>query len=134
MKTYGVYVDDQLEYIGYRYDIEALYGISQKNFYAVVKRHGRFKDKYEIRILQEKVEKIEEMKEEIKKTPYQKNLEYILLHLKGYGYHNCITMFDPVPYLPDLYDLGFDCKVREIETIDGERKRKKSVHYILECV
>lgn len=40
-------------------------------------------------------------------------LEYLKLMLVHRRYDQTITMFDPFPYLPDLYELGLDCTARE---------------------
>lgn len=64
------------------------------------------------------------------------NLAMLAYHIKTYG--NTSVVFDPVPYLPDLYDMGYNCRVREVEEIEPIKKNKKGrpakpkVHYYVE--
>ena len=66
-------------------------------------------------------------------------LEYLKLMLVHRKYDQTITMFDPFPYLPDLYDLGVNCTAKEVNDCDvmmrlkpvGRRKKNKT-HYFVE--
>lgn len=66
------------------------------------------------------------------------HFEYLRYHLKTYGSTACYQ-FDPVPYLPQLYDIGLDCRVKEVEekpvnslvTKRGRRKKPK-IHWFVE--
>ena len=66
-------------------------------------------------------------------------LEFLKWHLKVYG--NTSVQFDPVPYLPDLSDLGLNCRVKEIpdyvetsRVTKRGRKPKQRYHYLVEVV
>lgn len=72
----------------------------------------------------------------LKKTRDSDRYEYLKTHLLIYGNTGCT--FDPVPYLPRLYDEGLNCKVKEVDltrtgAVTG-RHRKKDVYYVLEVV
>lgn len=72
----------------------------------------------------------------LKKTRDSDRYEYLKTHLLIYGNTGCT--FDPVPYLPRLYDEGLDCRVKEVDltrtgAVTG-RHRKKDVYYVLEVV
>ena len=66
-------------------------------------------------------------------------LEYLKLMLVHRKYDQTITMFDPFPYLPDLYDMGVNCTAKEVNDCDvmmrlkpvGRRKKCKT-HYFVE--
>ena len=75
-----------------------------------------------------------------KETDLQKDhLEFLKWHLNFYG--NTSVQFDPVPYIPDLYDAGINCRVKEIyddpenhRVTKRGRKPKPKVHYYVEVV
>lgn len=72
----------------------------------------------------------------LRKTRDSDRYEYLKTHLLIYGNTGCT--FDPVPYLPRLYDEGLDCRVKEVDltrtgAVTG-RHRKKDVYYVLEVV
>lgn len=66
-------------------------------------------------------------------------LEYLKLMLVHRKYDQTICMFDPFPYLPDLYDMGVNCTAKEVNDCDvmmrlkpvGRRKKSKT-HYFVE--
>lgn len=72
----------------------------------------------------------------MRKTNNNERYEYLKTHLLIYGNTGCT--FDPVPYLPRLYDDGLNCKVKEVNlsrtgSVTG-RHRKKEIYYVLEVV
>lgn len=72
----------------------------------------------------------------LRKTNSNEKYEYLKTHLLIYGNTGCT--FDPVPYLPRLYDDGLNCKVKEVDltrtgAVTG-RHRNKDVYYVLEVV
>lgn len=92
-------------------------------------------------ILNKKIKKAEERGEKPKEEVdlLSDHLEYLKFHIKRYG--NTSTVFDPVPYLPDLYDMGYNCRVKEIPDLPDlsednrlGRPKKKKVHYYVEVV
>lgn len=79
----------------------------------------------------------QEPEEEEKREPteHEKNIETLLMLLKMHG--NAASEVDPTPYLPDLYDKGFDCTVREVINHDVGRvsgREKEDIWYVVECV
>lgn len=131
---YGVFLEDRLVFKGTRFEICDEYDITRKSFYAY-KRDRKLHNLYRIKAIgrDSKVEPIAVGKP---KSEREIKIEYLLEHLRIYG--NVMSVFDPVPYFPDLYDLGFDCRVREV-TDDIRSKvtkshRKKEVYFITECV
>lgn len=72
----------------------------------------------------------------LRKTRESDRYEYLKTHLLIYGNTGCT--FDPVPYLPKLYDDGLNCRVRETYVSDKSRvtskHRKKDIYYVLEVV
>lgn len=92
-KLKGYTVEKQLDYV-YTEDENA---------------HNRYIDKQRERTKQ----KYEEHKNKVVKRTKADNLNYLKKHFIDYGYKSCYCKFDPFPYLPDLYDLGVDCKARE---------------------
>lgn len=66
-------------------------------------------------------------------------LEYLKLMLVYRRYDQTVCMFDPFPYLPDLYDMGVNCTAKEVNDCDvmmrlkpvGRRKKSKT-HYFVE--
>lgn len=72
----------------------------------------------------------------MRKTNSNERYEYLKTHLLIYGNTGCT--FDPVPYLPRLYDDGLNCRIKEVDltrtgAVTG-RHRKKDIYYVLEVV
>ncbi len=138
---YGVFLGDSMIFIGSREQICEFFQVSSKSFYEFVRRKMRVKGKYLIKRLglYSQLKKPDELPKI--KTQKELDIEYIISEFKRSNNftHNTITDFDPVPYFPDLYELGYDCKISGIySNTDGglvtNQHRTKDVHYIVEYV
>ena len=131
VKIYGIFKDGECIFKGNRLEVADHFGLKPYTIYEYVypKKKKLFR-RYVVRRLDP------EVKEPPK--PLSENeirLNYLLDHLRVYG--NCASVFDPVPYFPELYDKGFDCKVREVINNDVGRvsgRHKKDIYYVTESV
>lgn len=131
VKIYGIFKDGECIFKGSRLEVAEHFAIKPRTIYDYVypKKKKLFR-RYVVRRLDL------EVKEPPK--PLSENeirLNYLLDHLRVYG--NCASVFDPVPYFPELYDKGFDCKVREVINNDVGRvsgRHKKDIYYVTERV
>lgn len=148
---YGVYEDGQLIFEG---DYEAVgdkFGVQRGSITACGSKGHKLKNKYDVKRIACKfkpVKKPKKKKEEPKVEPKAKELDFDELmkdpyfrlkwHLKHYG--NTSVLFDPVAYLPQLYDDGLDCRVIERPNLyqggksARQRKGKKNMSYYVEVV
>lgn len=129
-KIYGIYKDGICIFKGSRLEIADHYGLKPYSLYDYVypKKKKLFR-RYVVRRLDKPI-----MEEPKPISENEQRFNYLLDHLRVYG--NCASVFDPVPYFPDLFDKGFDCKVREVT--DNENRvsgrRRKNVYYVTERV
>lgn len=132
MKKYYVYNDKKLVFTGDHTAICNEFGLSRKSLYEYAKGNRKIHGLY--RVLKDKLPEKPLDVVDIENDPF----EYLKYHLNKYG--NTVCMFDPVPYLPDLFDIGLDCRVKEVSEAkrrDGlrtpkARRKKEKVHYIVE--
>lgn len=130
-KIYYVYKNKELVFAGDRTAVCYELDIAVKGFYEYTSgRRGLVHGEY--KILKEKLPE-REKEVDIESDP----LEYLKFHLKRFGNTSC--SFDPVPYLPDLYDCGLNCRVKEVyesKRRDGLRtpkaRQKSKMHYYVE--
>lgn len=112
-------------------------------------KEGRDVNGYEIKFLGRADKSILRRERVVDDTPKRKPQEkekdiesnlfdFLAYHLKLYGNTSCVK--DPVPYLPALYDIGLDCRVKEVmdeeKPVKGGRGRppKPKMHYYVEVV
>lgn len=130
VKIYGIFKDDKCIFQGNRLEVAEHFGLKPCSIYDYVypKKKKLFR-RYVVRRMDIKVE---EPPKPISEN--EQRLSFLENHLRIYG--NCASVFDPVPFFPDLYDKGFDCKVREVA--DNENRvsgrRRKNVYYVTERV
>lgn len=95
------------------------------------------KKKYRVYKVGEKSKK-KHIKKPIVEEKDPTGLEYLKLMLVHRRYDQTITMFDPFPYLPDLYDMGVNCTAKEVNDCDvmmrlkpvGRRKKNQKHYYV----
>lgn len=86
-----------------------------------------------------KTDRWEEVNQKKTSEPEMTPVETMVWALKIWG--NTITMFDPNPYFPELYEKeGLNCRCRKVidpvrnDTAGRGRRPKPEVHYIVEVV
>lgn len=134
LKKYGVYKEKVCIFKGTKEEIASRFGIKPNSVYDYATSSKLMFRRYRIKRIADG--KDEEVQEEKPVSQNKKNIDHLLMFLKMHG--NVASDFDPSPYLPDLYDNGFDCRVREIvekrkSKVSG-RHRKDDVWYVTECV
>lgn len=112
---YGVFENGVLIFQGNRDQIANRYNLSPQSVYQYPRRHMKIRNRYDVRVMNGKFEK--KYCQPPVMTIHQKRLEHLATHLKIYD--NCATAYDPVPYFPDLLDMGINCRCREMEDTDG---------------
>lgn len=118
-KIYGVFLKEEEIFKGKRGEICDHFGIKPHGFYEYAKGNIKLRSKYEvIPYYKGKLERQPKLVEE-NTDPTKDKLGYLIRHLKLYGDVN-VSSFDPVPYLPELYDMGFDCHIKEWRDEDGK--------------
>ena len=130
VKQYGIFKDGECIFQGSRLEVADHFGLKPYSLYDYVypKKKKLFR-RYVVRLIETTI------KEEPKPiSQNEQRLNFLENHLRIYG--NCASVFDPVPYFPQLYDKGFDCKVREV--IDNENRvsgrHRNNVYYVTESV
>lgn len=146
IKVYTIKQNGELIGEGTARELELWFGVDLKTIRKVAKE-GTDLDGYQIEFLEERKKSTLEANTTPKKVeriiPKEEDdllkdkLKYLVWHLKTYG--NTSVSFDPVPYFPKLYDLGFDCRCREVtdatfkkEVTSNHRRKKPAVHYYVE--
>lgn len=110
-KIYYVYKNRDLIFSGDRNAICYKFNLAVKGFYEYTSgRRGLVHGVY--KILKEKLPE-REKEVDIESDP----LEYLKFNLNKNGNTNC--SFNPVPYLPDLYDCGLNCRVKMLSKKTG---------------
>ena len=96
---------------------------------------SKIKKKYRVKRTDRREDPPKQKEPEREMTP----VEVMYWALKTFG--NTCTMFDPTPYLKDLYESeGLNCRFREVieprstDVTRRGRKPKPNVHYIVEVV
>ena len=123
--------------VGSQHKVGKFLNMGRNRLYQYCKSGDLIDGRYNVR----SVPHVREAKEKPKpqqKTVREQNLEYLFTHLRIYG--NVASVFDPVPYLPDLFERGLDCSVQEIvsSTMRCEmaekrmKNKKKDIFYITE--
>ena len=127
MNQYSVVENGEIIFTGCRWDVAEYVEINPNSIYEYLRTNKMVHRKYFL--IKEGEVKPEKMKKKkVEPSKKEKNLEYLLTHLKIYG--NVASVFDPVPYLPDLSDHGLDCTVQEIigNMAKGEMAQKSTKH------
>ena len=147
INLYGVYKDGKEVFRGTIYPTCKFLGRCDNTVYRYVKS-GELIDGYRIKMIGKTDKTYTGMGKKTVERPKppkpidmsKDHYEYLRWHLTVYGSTSCYQ-FDPVPYLPQLYEAGIDCRVKEIVeypensrvTKRGRRKKPK-VHYFVEAV
>ena len=114
-------------------------GITEKTVYTygAKMKHSdsRVKGRYKIIPTNEFVKVNGKPKKEHKEKVEEKDptgLDYLKLMLYTRKEKKTVCNFDPVPFLPDLYDLGLNCRV--FERYDRDIKGINPNYYVVEVV
>lgn len=115
MKIYEVYDvnDNKTVFTGIAKEIAKEFDVPTSALYHY-KDKCKMHKKYKIRVVGDYVAP-RETKKVIKKTKYEKTLDYILRHLKWYG--NVYLNENPKKYLGELKELGYKIKVDKYHTV-----------------
>ena len=143
-KVYIIKKDGEILGEGTAREFELWLGVDLKTFRKAV-REGTDIDGYYIEFLEDReknkleadVKPVKEERPKVQEKELLDNkLDFLAWHLKVYG--NTSVTFDPVPYFPALYDLGFDCRCREVtdatfkKEVTRNHRKKSAVHYYVE--
>lgn len=112
---YGIFENGELVYQGTNYEVANRYGLNPRSIYEYPRRGMKIRDRYTVKIMNQPGAK--QVDPPRHRTVHEIRLEHLVTHLRIYG--NCASVFDPVPYFPDLLDLGMNCRCREIRDHDG---------------
>lgn len=139
VSVFGVFEDGEEIFRGGRREVAERFGIAMKSVYSYAYNDCLLYGKYRVKVVgkedksvrRKKIVKVEKVKEPEKDYSNDK-FNTLVWHLKTYG--NTSVSFDPVKYLPALYDLGLDCRVKEIPSYAEEKRvtkrgRKPKVKY-----
>ena len=137
MKQYCVIENGEIVFKGNRNEVAEKVGISVPSIYEYLRTDKIIHDRYYL-IHEGENNPVKMKKKKVEPTKREQNLEYLLTHLRIYG--NVSSTFDPVPYLPDLYELGLNCSVQEVvgNMVKSEiaqkstKHKRKDVFYITE--
>ncbi len=132
VSVFDVVENNKTVFRGDRKEVAERFGIAMKSVYSYAYNDRLLYGKYRVKVsgkrMSEVSRKAQEKKEkkEIKPDMDYSNdkLNTLAWHLKTYG--NTSVSFDPVKYLPDLYDMGLNCRVKEIPSYVEERRVTKS--------
>lgn len=113
---YGVFDNDVLVFQGSRDQVANRYNLKPGSIYQYPRRNMKIRNRYTVRVLNAEIQR-KYVPIIPQKTIHDKRLEHLVTHLRIY--ENCASVFDPVPYFPDLLDLGINCRCREIRDHDG---------------
>lgn len=146
VSVFGVFEGGNEIFRGGRAQVAERFGIAMKSVYSYAYNDRLLYGKYRVKVVgkedksvrRKKIVKVEKVKEP-EKDYSNDRLNTLVWHLKTYG--NTSVSFDPVRYLPTLYDLGLDCRVKEIPSYVEEkrvtkrgRKPKVKYNYLVEVV
>ena len=148
ISIFTVYENGEEVFIGNREEVAEKFQISKRSVYSYAYNDRKLYGKYRIKTTgkQEAIVKRKEHYRPRNQKPPEPEKDYsndkfntLVWHLKTFG--NTSVSFDPVRYLPDLYDLGLDCRVKEIPSYVEEkrvtkrgRKPKVKYNYLVEVV
>ena len=146
VSIFGVFEDGEEIFRGGRREVAERFGIAMKSVYSYAYNDRLLYGRYRVKVVgkedksvrRKKIIKVEKVKEP-EKDYSNDRLNTLAWHLKTFG--NTSVSFDPVKYLPDLYEMGFDCRVKEtvdhtdVKRVTGRgRKPKVKYNYLVEVV
>ena len=139
INIYGVFHDGKKVFEGSIEEVAKKYDIKTTRIPNLTNRGTKLFGVYDIVILQRVAKSVylEGKKPKIvEPSKHDKDMNHLLTFLKMHG--NVASDFNPTPYLDELKELGFDCKVRKIvEARKGRfslQSRHDEVWYVTELV
>lgn len=142
IKIYGVFDEKdngKMVFQGTRQDVTKWLGFEEHSIYNIVRRKTSVFGRYRVKVLQEMTRRayLESLKPKpVKLSKHDEDMNHLLMFLKMHG--NVASDFDPNPYLEELSELGFECRVRKIIQRDMGRvsgqHRKEDIWYVTEKV
>lgn len=111
---YGIFDSEEMIFKGTNEEVADAYGVTPKSVYYYAIKGMRLKKKYGVKFLNKPGRSVEPKRI---RTKEEIQLEHLVTHLKIYS--NCASVFDPVPYYPELLDLGMNCRCHEFHDKDG---------------
>ena len=140
MIFFEIYDDGNLIFKGKGKDVSYQFNIAENTLYNYYCYGHKIGKRYDVKKVH--VEPIKEVKEPKRKlTKHEETINYIVWHLNQYG--NVYVNHDPTPYLKELKELGYDCKIDEYKTLDdidiiiseeNTVNRRKKRHYATDYV
>ena len=138
MRTYGLYEGGELVYKGTANQISEKYYMDKNALYNAYHHNYLFLNKYNVTIMSNKPEP-----HEARMTQFEKNIEYVIKHLKLYGNTTLpkIKTSELKKYIDAIKEKGYDVDVKGYNertgtqiTLEGSKlnKTKYDINYIVE--